>query len=102
VSDDKPENLSMGCYVDHRDINPRGPLLKGRALGTHGCVHRDGSFEFFSVSMVAAPKCAECGTEMDPASSTHWKCPDESCDKHEEPIHVGVYPMRSVTPTEEP
>lgn len=94
--DDKP--LSMGCTVEPgrplSDEHPRVPLRA--ALGTHGCVHRDGTFQPFSASFVSVPRCEECGEEMEVASSIHWKCPEATCAKYEEPVHVGVYPCSRV------
>jgi hypothetical protein len=93
--------LSMGCAVEKSQCLPcetmRANFDHAYGSGALGMAGRlvEGKVEFFSASWVPAPKCDECQTSMDPASSTEWACPNTDCGKHGEPIHVGVYPLLS-------
>ena len=40
----------------------------------------------------STPKCDICQTQMVPASATEWKCPNDSCSAHNQPVSTGVYP----------
>jgi hypothetical protein len=53
-------------------------------------------FTQFSASLVAAPRCSECQSEMVPASSTEWRCENPDCSLHGRPFNLGVYPARAV------
>ena len=49
---------------------------------------------FYSVGVVAAPKCGACGAEMAAASATEWQCSDPSCTENGKPVRTGVFPIR--------
>jgi hypothetical protein len=51
----------------------------------------------FEISIVPAPKCEACGSEMAPASDIEWKCEQLSCGGYGSHVHTGVYPLRKRT-----
>lgn len=77
----------MGCRVPG-DFMPENDVCEHLRMGVD-----TGDLQFFTLSVVSAPKCDECGTTMKPASSTEWACPNEECKLHGEAIHVGIYPI---------
>ena len=99
VIDDQPESegpypcppdqkaLSMGCKVD-----PACSVCKTFPDGRK--YTEIGKVTFFSTSVVPAPKCTNCGTEMTSHSDNDWHCRNVSCPLHLHPVHTGVFPIR--------
>ena len=81
---------SMGCLVEEGpcSICRDGGVPTGKPLR-----YRPRDLDFFSVSIVKAPRCEGCQERMEPVSSTEWACKNESCPEQGKSVHTGVYPF---------
>lgn len=90
----KRNEMSMGCQVEALECSICG--LVGSHVHKHDRVFLDGDevlalgSRFLPTSMVPAPHCPACRTEMRYLASTDWTCSNLVCVAYGKPITTGI------------